>query len=134
MHVQIAVATFELPDTVIEVDHWESGECFEAARMLGMGLGKCVVDDSAQLQRFAPVAALFDPAAGVGKHAHINAVFIHDIEIFLLVEFVKAYAANIASRLLGHEFKKFCWKGMKMRIDNHVGSFLLIITSRSAGA
>src|SRR5688572_29583094 len=65
MHVETMITTFELADAIIEVDHRQPGECFEASRVLGVSFGECIVDNSAQLQRFAPVAAFFDAAAGI---------------------------------------------------------------------
>ena len=120
MHVEITITTVELADAIIEVDHRQTGKRLEAPWMFGVGFGKRIVDDSAQLQRFAPIAALFDPAAGIRKHANVDAVFIHDVDIFLMIEAVEADAANIALRLLGHELQKSFWKGVKMRIDNQV--------------
>jgi hypothetical protein len=118
VHSQIVVASVQLLDTVTEVDHRQSGERFEPARMLRVSFGKGIVEDPAQVESLGTVALFLDPTAGVGKDANIDAVPIHYVEVFSMIKRVEAHSPDILLSFR-HKVEKFSRKGMKMSIDDH---------------
>ena len=64
-------------------------------RIFRMSIGEGVIEDFAELQSFGAVPTLLDPPAGIGKDADVDAVLIHDVEIFPVIESVKAHPSDI---------------------------------------
>jgi hypothetical protein len=91
-------------------------------RMFRMSIGEGVIEDFAEIQSFGEVPYLLDPAAGIGKNADVDAVLIHDVEIFPVIESVKAHPSDISFRF-GHKLEKLTGKRVEMSIDDHAFSF-----------
>ena len=87
-----------------------------------MGFGKRVVENFTQLQGSRPVAVLFDSTAGVGKHADIDAVLVHYVDVLSMIEGVKTHASHVILRF-GNELEIFAGKRVKVSVDNHGFSF-----------
>jgi hypothetical protein len=86
--------------------------------MFRMSIGEGVIEDFAEIQSFGSVPTLLDPAAGIGKNTDVDAVLIHDVEIFPVIESVKAHPSDISFRF-GHKLEKLTRKRVKMSIDDH---------------
>src|ERR1041385_2017981 len=134
VHAQFAVAALHLAERGVHVEHRETRERLEAARVLRVRVGELVVQNSAQLQGARPVAALLDPAAGVRQHADIDAVAVHDVEVFAVVERMEAGAARVVRRLLRHTVQVFTGKRVKVRVDDHRYFFSSSVKNPSASS
>ena len=118
VHMQVFVAPLQFPHAIVHVDHRQARKRHEALWMFRVRLGEGVVEDAAKFHGARPVAGFFDPSAGVGKHADIDAVFVHDIEVLAMIEGVEADAAHIVLRLR-NQVQKFAGKGVEVSIDDH---------------
>ena len=97
-----------------------------------MGVGEFIVQNFAKLERSHPVAALLDPAARVRKHADIDTIAIHDVEVFAMIEGMEADAARVVRGLLRHALEIFTGKRVKMRVDDHRYIFSMPVKKPSA--
>jgi hypothetical protein len=91
---------------------------FEAARVFGVRLGKGIVEDRTQLESFGAISFFFDPPAGIGKYANVDAMLVHDVEVLLVIKGMKSHSPNIILRF-GNEVEIFSRKGVKVSVDNH---------------
>ena len=83
-----------------------------------MGVGEFVVSYLAKLLGPRTAAQLFNPAGGIGQHADVDAVLVHDIEILVVIESMQPGAARIVFRLR-EQFKILLRKCVKVRVDDH---------------
>jgi len=98
--------------------------------MFRMSIGEGVIEDFAEIQSFGAVPTLLDSPAGIGKNTDVDAVLIHDVEIFPVIESVKAHSSDVILRF-GHKLEKFPGERVKVSINNHAFSFLQPCGGRS---
>ena len=96
VHTQLIKAPRQLTQAVIHVNHGEPCECLESLGIPGVGLRKRVVDQPAQPQGPAPVSPFFDDLPrGAGEDAHVYAILVHDIQIFLAIEGPEPHPSDV---------------------------------------